>query len=170
MKMRAAITADRQVDPRWGRACRVTVAGVADGEIRDRQELTLAWERSMTIGPRVPPRPGSTVPARQPGPGDRYSPCGARHGAHARLDGDPDRRRPERRSTHGGPRGYDHGPGTALVRDGHHRYRMLPRKPTPHEHVPPGKPPFNILNCRWLGVPVLARMGPAGPILAWCLI
>ncbi len=41
----------------------------------------------------------------------------------------------------------DHGLGTALVRGGYHRYRLLPASP-PHEHVPPGKPPFNILNCR----------------------
>jgi predicted Fe-Mo cluster-binding NifX family protein len=38
-----AITADRQVDPRWGRADLVAVAEVADGEIRNRQELTVAW-------------------------------------------------------------------------------------------------------------------------------
>ncbi|MGZ4560496.1 MAG: NifB/NifX family molybdenum-iron cluster-binding protein [Mycobacteriaceae bacterium] len=37
------ITADGQVDPRWGRADRVAVAEVADGEIRDWQELTVAW-------------------------------------------------------------------------------------------------------------------------------
>ncbi len=43
MKVCVAITADRQVDPRWGRAGRVAGAEVADGEIRDWQELTVAW-------------------------------------------------------------------------------------------------------------------------------
>jgi hypothetical protein len=44
MKACAAITADHQADPRWGRAGRVAAAGVADGQIRDWQELTLAWD------------------------------------------------------------------------------------------------------------------------------
>ena len=58
MKVCVAITADRQAGPRWARAGRVAVAEVADGEIRGWQELTLAWERSMTRGPRVPTTPG----------------------------------------------------------------------------------------------------------------
>jgi predicted Fe-Mo cluster-binding NifX family protein len=44
MKVCVAITADRQVDPRWGRADRVAIAEVADGEIRDWQEFTVSWE------------------------------------------------------------------------------------------------------------------------------
>ena len=43
MKVCVPITADGQVDPRWGRADRVAVADVADGEIRDWQEFTVAW-------------------------------------------------------------------------------------------------------------------------------
>jgi len=43
MKVCVPITADGQVDPRWGRADRVAVAEVADGEIRDWQEATVAW-------------------------------------------------------------------------------------------------------------------------------
>src|ERR1035441_4946183 len=43
MRVCVPITADGQVDPRWGRADRVAVADVADGEIRDWQEFTVAW-------------------------------------------------------------------------------------------------------------------------------
>ncbi|HEY5986516.1 MAG TPA: NifB/NifX family molybdenum-iron cluster-binding protein [Streptosporangiaceae bacterium] len=37
------ITADGQVDPRWGRAERVAVADVTQGEIRGWQEFTVGW-------------------------------------------------------------------------------------------------------------------------------
>jgi predicted Fe-Mo cluster-binding NifX family protein len=43
MRVCVPITADGQVDPRWGRADCVAVADVADGEIRDWQEFTVAW-------------------------------------------------------------------------------------------------------------------------------
>jgi predicted Fe-Mo cluster-binding NifX family protein len=43
MRVCVPITADGQVDPRWGRADRVAVADVADGEIHDWQEFTVAW-------------------------------------------------------------------------------------------------------------------------------
>ena len=43
MRVCVPITADGQVGPRWGRADRVAVADVADGEIRDWQEFTVAW-------------------------------------------------------------------------------------------------------------------------------
>ena len=43
MRVCVPTTADGQVDPRWGRADRVAVADVADGEIRDWQEFTVAW-------------------------------------------------------------------------------------------------------------------------------
>jgi predicted Fe-Mo cluster-binding NifX family protein len=43
MKVCVAITADCQVDPRWGRADRVAVAEVAGGQIRDWQEFPVAW-------------------------------------------------------------------------------------------------------------------------------
>jgi predicted Fe-Mo cluster-binding NifX family protein len=43
MKVCVAITADCQVDPRWGRAGRVAVAQVAAGQIRDWQEFPVAW-------------------------------------------------------------------------------------------------------------------------------
>ncbi len=43
MKVCVPITADGQVDPRWGRADRVALADVADGEIRDWQELMVGW-------------------------------------------------------------------------------------------------------------------------------
>jgi predicted Fe-Mo cluster-binding NifX family protein len=43
MRVCVPITADGEVDPRWGRADRVAVADVADGEIRDWQEFTVAW-------------------------------------------------------------------------------------------------------------------------------
>lgn len=58
MKVCVAITADCQVDPRWGRAGRVAVAEVAAGQIRDWQEFPVAWERSMARGPRAPITPG----------------------------------------------------------------------------------------------------------------
>jgi predicted Fe-Mo cluster-binding NifX family protein len=44
VKVCVPITADGQVDPRWGRANRVVVADVADGEIRDWREFTVNWE------------------------------------------------------------------------------------------------------------------------------
>ena len=43
MKVCVPITADGQVDPRWGRADRVALADVADGEIRDWQEFMVGW-------------------------------------------------------------------------------------------------------------------------------
>ncbi len=43
MKVCVPITADGQVDPRWGRADRVALAEVADGEIRDWQEFMVGW-------------------------------------------------------------------------------------------------------------------------------
>ena len=43
MKVCVPVTADGQVDPRWGRADRVAVADIADGEIRDWQEFTVGW-------------------------------------------------------------------------------------------------------------------------------
>ncbi len=42
MKVCVPVTAEGQVDPRWGRAGRVAVAGVAGGEVRDWQEYTVA--------------------------------------------------------------------------------------------------------------------------------
>jgi len=43
VKVCVPVTADGQVDPRWGRADRVAVVEVADGEIRDWQEFTVGW-------------------------------------------------------------------------------------------------------------------------------
>jgi predicted Fe-Mo cluster-binding NifX family protein len=43
MKVCLAIATDGQVDPRWGRADRVAVAEVADGQIRDWQEFAVGW-------------------------------------------------------------------------------------------------------------------------------
>jgi predicted Fe-Mo cluster-binding NifX family protein len=43
MKVCVPITADRQVDPRWGRADRVALAEVAGGEIGDWQEHAVGW-------------------------------------------------------------------------------------------------------------------------------
>jgi predicted Fe-Mo cluster-binding NifX family protein len=43
MRVCVPISADGQVDPRWGRADRVAVAEVADGEIRGWQEFTVDW-------------------------------------------------------------------------------------------------------------------------------
>jgi len=37
------ITTEGQVDPRWGRADRVAVANVVDGQIAGWQEFTVAW-------------------------------------------------------------------------------------------------------------------------------
>jgi len=37
------ITTEGQVDPRWGRADRVAVANVVDGQIAGWQEVTVAW-------------------------------------------------------------------------------------------------------------------------------
>ncbi len=43
MKVCVPVTADGQVEPRWGRADRVAVADVAGGEIRGWQEFTVDW-------------------------------------------------------------------------------------------------------------------------------
>ncbi len=43
MKVCVPVTGDGQVDPRWGRAERVAVADVADGEIRNWQEFDVGW-------------------------------------------------------------------------------------------------------------------------------
>jgi predicted Fe-Mo cluster-binding NifX family protein len=43
MKVCVPVTSDGQVDPRWGRADRVAVADIADGDIRDWQEFTVGW-------------------------------------------------------------------------------------------------------------------------------
>lgn len=44
MRVCVPVTADGQVDPRWGRAERVAVAEVTAGEIRGWQEFTVGWE------------------------------------------------------------------------------------------------------------------------------
>ena len=51
MKVCVPITADGQVDTRWGRADRVAVVEVADGEIRDWQEFTVGWGTLHDQGP-----------------------------------------------------------------------------------------------------------------------
>lgn len=43
MRVCVPITGDGQVDPRWGRADRVAVADVIDGEICGWQEFTVGW-------------------------------------------------------------------------------------------------------------------------------
>ena len=43
MRVCVPITDDGQVDPRWGRADRVAVASVVDGQIADWQEFTVGW-------------------------------------------------------------------------------------------------------------------------------
>lgn len=43
MRVCVPITADGEVDPRWGRADRVAVADVTDGEIHGWQEFTVSW-------------------------------------------------------------------------------------------------------------------------------
>ena len=43
MRVCVPVTADGQVDPRWGRAERVAVAEVAEGEIRGWQEFSVGW-------------------------------------------------------------------------------------------------------------------------------
>lgn len=43
MRVCVPITAEGEVDPRWGRAERLAVADVTDGEIRDWQEFTVGW-------------------------------------------------------------------------------------------------------------------------------
>ena len=43
MKVCVAVTADGQVDPRWGRAGRVAIADVTGGQVRGWQEFAVAW-------------------------------------------------------------------------------------------------------------------------------
>jgi predicted Fe-Mo cluster-binding NifX family protein len=45
MRVCVPITTEGQVDPRWGRADRVAVASVIDGEIADWQEFPVGWGR-----------------------------------------------------------------------------------------------------------------------------
>ena len=63
MKVCVPVAADGQVDPRWGRANRVAVAEVADGEVRDWQEFTVAWGTLHDQGTEGVTCPGGTVPA-----------------------------------------------------------------------------------------------------------
>jgi hypothetical protein len=58
MKVCVPVTADGQVDPRWGRADRVAVAEVAGGEVRDWQEFTVAWGTFHDQGTEVLIMPG----------------------------------------------------------------------------------------------------------------
>ncbi len=44
MRIAIPVTADRQVDPRWGRAARVAVADVVDGTVRGWTEHDVAWD------------------------------------------------------------------------------------------------------------------------------
>jgi predicted Fe-Mo cluster-binding NifX family protein len=63
MKVRVPVTADGQLDPRWGRADRVAVAEVADDEVRDWQEFTVSWG-TLHEGTRGRSScPGGPVPA-----------------------------------------------------------------------------------------------------------
>jgi predicted Fe-Mo cluster-binding NifX family protein len=41
----APVTPDGMIDPRWGRADRVAVADVADGQIVSWQEIEVSWSR-----------------------------------------------------------------------------------------------------------------------------
>jgi len=43
MNVCVPISADGQIDPRWGRADRVAVAAIAGGEIRGWQEFDVGW-------------------------------------------------------------------------------------------------------------------------------
>ena len=43
MRVCVPITADGQVDPQWGRAERVAVADVTEGQVRGWQEFTVGW-------------------------------------------------------------------------------------------------------------------------------
>lgn len=43
MRVCVPVTADGQVDPRWGRADRVAVAEVADGDLTDWREFAVGW-------------------------------------------------------------------------------------------------------------------------------
>lgn len=43
MRVCVPVTADGQVDPRWGRADRVAVANVVDGDVRDWKEIDVSW-------------------------------------------------------------------------------------------------------------------------------
>ena len=106
MKVCVPITADGQVDPRWGRADRVALAEVADGEIRDWQEFMVGWGTLARPGDRgCPSRPGGAVPPGQPGSGDRCPPRSSGHAAHAGLDGDRGRHRSGRGRPQRGARG-----------------------------------------------------------------
>lgn len=43
MRVCVPITADGQVDPRWGRAERVALADVVDGDVVEWREVTVSW-------------------------------------------------------------------------------------------------------------------------------
>lgn len=44
MKIAVPITPDGQLDPRWGRAARVAVADILDGEVRGWTEHDVGWD------------------------------------------------------------------------------------------------------------------------------
>lgn len=50
MKLCVPVTADGQVDLRWGRAERVAIADIADDEIRDWQEFAVGWGALHDMG------------------------------------------------------------------------------------------------------------------------
>jgi predicted Fe-Mo cluster-binding NifX family protein len=44
------VTANGEVDPRWGRAAQVAVADVVDGEVRDWQLYDVRWDAAHDTG------------------------------------------------------------------------------------------------------------------------
>ena len=44
------VMSDGQIDPRWGRAARVAIAEVNDGDVADWQEFDVAWDELHDVG------------------------------------------------------------------------------------------------------------------------
>jgi predicted Fe-Mo cluster-binding NifX family protein len=50
MKTCVPVTSDGLIDPRWGRADRLAIADVSDGEIQDWQEFDVGWNAAHDQG------------------------------------------------------------------------------------------------------------------------
>ena len=106
MRVCVPITAEGQVDPRWGRADRVAVASVADGQITDWQEFTVGWGTLHDVGTEGAHHARVARFLRD----NQVQPVAVRHvgpGMQRMLGsmGDPGRRRPWRRPAQRGERG-----------------------------------------------------------------
>ena len=162
MRVCVPITADGQVDPRWGRADRVALAEVARRDPRLAGVHGRLGNAARPGDGGCPSRPGGAVPPGQPDSGDRCPPRWPGHAAHAGLDGD----RGRHRSGRGRPQ---RGAGGGVTKHG----------VSPQRNADPGcqrwRHPRMPLRATWEGSPTVGHgSGPtpdrgAGPESTWNL-